>query len=177
MDFQAGRYTFEFRGKIDRVDLSDDGRRARVIDYKTGRLSKTMKSRKRPVLMCGEKIQIAVYRRTLQRDYPGLEEISGEYLHLQSQDGAVVACSFDDGMLRAGVDRLGDTLEIVGDGIVHGAFFARTGGAVQKDHCLHCGYLPVCGKDVARRAELKSQDPAVREFQKLVDIDEPWEGA
>ncbi len=174
---QAGRYTFEFRGKIDRVDLSDDGRRARVIDYKTGRLSKTMKSRKRPVLMCGEKIQIAVYRGALQRDYPGLEEISGEYLHLQSQDGAVVPCSFDDGMLRAGVDRLGDTLEIVGDGIVHGAFFARTGGAVQKDHCLHCGYLPVCGKDVARRAELKSQDPAVREFQKLVDIDEPWEGA
>ncbi len=48
---------------------------------------------------------------------------------------------------------------------------------MQKDHCLHCGYLPVCGKDVARRAELKSQDPAVREFQKLVDIDEPWEGA
>ncbi len=39
---QAGRHTFDFRGKIDRVDLSRDGKHARVIDYKTGSLPDSM---------------------------------------------------------------------------------------------------------------------------------------
>ena len=52
---------------------------------------------------------------------------------------------------------------------------ARTEGSVYANNCTFCGYLPVCGKDVERRAGLKSGDAAVRKFERLVEIDDPWE--
>ncbi|MEJ2247297.1 MAG: exodeoxyribonuclease V subunit gamma [Acidobacteriota bacterium] len=44
---QAGKHRYDFRGRIDRVDLSSDGKRARVVDYKTGTLPPSMKGNSR----------------------------------------------------------------------------------------------------------------------------------
>jgi hypothetical protein len=154
-----------------------DGRRARVIDYKTGKRPDKMEARKRPLLMGGEKIQIAVYRGALKACCPGIQEVIGEYLHLQPRKRDIVECTFDHEALREGLDRLGRMLEIIGDLIEQGIFFARTAGSVYTDNCRFCAYAPVCGKDAARRAELKSQDGAVRTFAQLVEIDRPSEFA
>ncbi len=171
---QAGRHIFVFRGRIDRIDLSRDSLRARLIDYKTGILPKSMSGGSRPLLMGGEKIQIALYRGALAllEGFTQVEGVVGEYLHLQPKDGRVVSCSFSDTALEQAYDRLPEVLEIIGDGLDHGSFFARTSGAVYPDgHCAYCDFLPVCGKDRAQREERKAGDPAVLRFGRIREID------
>lgn len=171
---QAGRHLFEFRGRIDRVDLSRDGLRARVIDYKTGSLPKTMARDKRPLLMAGEKMQVALYRGALSvlDGFKQVESVEGEYLHLQPKDGDVLDCSFSDDALERAYDRLPAILEIMGDGLENGVFFARTSGTVMAEgHCKFCDYLPVCGKDRMQRERRKADDPEVQRFLKILEID------
>jgi len=169
----AGRQTFDFRGRIDRIDISSDRKRARVIDYKTGALPESMANTKtRTPLMSGERIQIAIYRGALSvlNDFENLESIEGEYLHLQPKDGRIVACFFTNEELQKASQLLPDVLEMVGDGLEHGVFFARTRGVIRPNgHCDFCDYLPVCGKDRVRREERKAGDPAVRKFFQIME--------
>jgi ATP-dependent helicase/nuclease subunit B len=168
----AGRHFFDFRGRIDRVDISSDGKRARVIDYKTGNLPQSMSGKARTPLMSGERIQIVVYRGALSvvEGFAGLEVIEGEYLHLQPRDGRVVPCAFSDAELQDALLALSRVLEIIGGGIEKGAFFARTSGTVwPSGHCEYCDYLPICGKDRIRREERKAADPAVQNFLRILE--------
>ncbi len=169
---RAGNHTFEFRGRIDRVDLSPDGRRARVVDYKTGRLPDSMAKASRPLLMSGEKIQIAVYRGALSvmQGYENIEQVEGEYLHLQPKDGQTVQCLFTADQLHAASEALPRILSIVGDGIEGGVFFARTRGTVRPSgHCEYCDFLTVCGKDRVQREERKANDEAVLKFLQILE--------
>jgi ATP-dependent helicase/nuclease subunit B len=164
----------EFRGRIDRIDVSPDGRRARIIDYKTGMLPKSMAPGKRTLLMAGEKIQPAVYRAALEgmADLAAVQRVEAEYLHLQPRDGAVVCCTYDDGELHAAVARLPEMLAVVGHGIDSGIFFARPSGSVRPEgHCDYCDFLPICGKDREIRMKGKAGDPAVAHFDRLREID------
>lgn len=175
---QAGPHLFVFRGRIDRIDLSADGRRARVIDYKTGMLPRSMDKGLRPLLMAGERIQIAVYRDALAvvGGFERVETVEGEYLHLQPKDGQIVPCSFNDESLDAASRRLPEILEIMGDGIQNGVFFARASGTVRPEgHCKFCDFLPVCGRDRIQREDRKAGDPEVERFQKILEIDAPVE--
>jgi ATP-dependent helicase/nuclease subunit B len=169
---KAGKHQYRFRGRIDRIDLSRDGKRARVTDYKTGTLPDTMARKTRTPLMSGEKIQVVVYRGALSvlDGLKGLESIDGEYLHLQPRDSRIVPCSFTDEELREGTRALSGILEIVGDGIEKGVFFARTSGMVRPSgHCEYCDYLTICGKDRIQREERKSNDPAVLRFLGILE--------
>ncbi|MGA2263052.1 MAG: PD-(D/E)XK nuclease family protein, partial [Acidobacteriota bacterium] len=141
---QGPRHAFEFRGRIDRIDLSIDGRRARVIDYKTGKLPPTMAGSRKTPLMAGEKIQLATYYGALSvmEDLAGVESVEGEYLHLQPADGRIVPCSFGEEELRTAAARLPEMLEIIRDGMEGGVFFARSSGRVRpQGHCDYCEYL------------------------------------
>ena len=169
----AGRHGFDFRGRIDRVDLSGDGKRARVVDYKTGALPESMANKNtRTLLMSGERIQIVIYTGALSvlDEFKGVETIEGEYLHLQPKNGLTVSCSFTHDELQSGARALTDVLKIVGDGIENGIFFARTSGKIRpQGHCEYCDFLPVCGKDRSQREERKSKDPAVQKFLEVVE--------
>jgi RecB family exonuclease len=169
---KAGKHVFEIRGRIDRVDISDNGKRARVIDYKTGALPDSMHSKSRTLLMSGEKIQLAVYRGALSvlEVFECVETVEGEYLHLQPGNRRIVACSYNAEELLEASEQLPHTLEIIGDGIERGVFFARTRGAVRPwGHCEYCDYLPICGKDRIQREERKANDPAVHDFLKMLE--------
>ena len=169
---KAGRHTFVFRGRIDRVDLSRDRKRARVTDYKTGALPDTMAKKTRTPLMSGEKIQVVVYAGALSvlNEFAGVETVEGEYLHLQPKDGLTLSCSFTNEELHKASEILPDLLEAVGNGIENGVFFARTSGRVRPSgHCEYCDYLPLCGKDRIRTEERKAYDPAVKEFLRIVE--------
>jgi RecB family exonuclease len=172
-ELQAGRHRFRFRGRIDRVDLSRDGRRARVVDYKTGRLPDPMANKStRSPLMSGERIQLLIYTGALSvfEKLAEIESIEGEYLHLQPKDGLTVPCGFThEELLKAG-QALPDLLEIIGDGIENGVFFARTRGRIRPSgHCDYCDYLPICGKDRVRREDRKAADPEVRRFTRTLE--------
>jgi ATP-dependent helicase/nuclease subunit B len=166
----AGRHTFDFRGRIDRIDLSADGTRARVLDYKVGVLPKTMEGKERISLMAGEKMQLAVYRAALSGlpELSGVSSVQGEFLHLQPRDGRTVSCSFDPQELVKGVDHLPGILETIGDGIENGIFFPRTRGSVHpQGHCEYCDYLTVCSKERIQREERKASDPAVLRHSRI----------
>jgi RecB family exonuclease len=170
----AGKHTFQFRGRIDRIDLSRNGRRARVIDYKTGRLPLSMSGHDRSPLMGGEKLQIPVYCGAVSamEGFGAIEEATGEYLYLQPHDTSVVPCSYDSVTLSAATARLVRILEIIGNGIQEGIFFPRTSGSVRPEgHCEFCDFLMICGKDRRQRESLKSQDPAVVRILEMRDVD------
>src|SRR5207247_1563307 len=50
---ETGNFVFDFRGRIDRLDLSRDGTRARVLDYKTASLPPTVSGKPKTALMGG----------------------------------------------------------------------------------------------------------------------------
>jgi RecB family exonuclease len=163
-------HCFDFRGRIDRIDLSRDGRRARVIDYKTGARPQAMASRSRPLLMGGERMQIAVYRGALSvlEAFQSVESVEGEYLFLQPRDRRVVASAFSAEELERAPGLLAEILEILGDSLDSGVFFARTGGTVRPyGHCDYCDYLTICGKDRVQREERKAADPRVQRFMRI----------
>jgi hypothetical protein len=169
---QAGRHTVEFRGIIDRVDVSRDGKKARVIDYKTGSRPDSMKGKGKTPLMSGERIQLVIYKGALSvlDAFKSVEAVEGEYLHLQPKDGQIVPCSFTDEELQIASRKLAGILEIFGDGIESGKFFAKTTGAIRPyGHCEYCDYVPICGKDRVQREERKANDPAVRIFMKILE--------
>jgi ATP-dependent helicase/nuclease subunit B len=168
----AGKYMFDFRGRIDRVDISHDGKRARVIDYKTGKMPDSLTRKSRPVLMGGERIQLAVYRGALsvQDEFAQADSVEAEYLYLQPKDGKVRPCAFAESELIAAGKALPHILEILGDGMENGIFFARTAGAVYPSgHCDYCDFLMICGKDRVKREARKAADSAVVRFLKILE--------
>jgi ATP-dependent helicase/nuclease subunit B len=166
--------SIEFRGRVDRIDVSPDGRHARVIDYKTGTLPVSMKSGKRTLLMGGEKIQLAVYCGALagMPELASVESVEGEYLHLQTRDATVEACSYSMQELGTAMQRLPEMLTVISEGIGRGVFPARASGRVfPYGHCEYCDFLVICGKDRRRRQESKESDPEVRKLRRLQELD------
>ena len=169
---EAGRHRFELRGLIDRIDVSADETRARVIDYKAGKLPESMK--RGTALLAGERIQLPVYRAALSRigGFEKLEIIEGEFLHLQPSDGRIVPRPFSAPELEAACRRLPAVLEVVGDGIEEGVFFARTSGMLHGGwQCNRCDYVRICGKDRQQKEERKAEDPHVLRFNRIQEID------
>ena len=168
----AGRHRFMIRGIIDRIDTSADGSLARVVDYKVGKLPDSMK--RGTALLAGERIQLPVYRAAVPAiaGFEKLGSIEGEFLHLQPGDGKIVARRFTAAELEEGCERLPAVLEIVGDGIEAGVFFARTSGLLHGGwQCNYCDYIRICGKDRQQREERKAADPLVLRFNRIQEID------
>ena len=158
---------FEFCGKIDRVDVSINGKRARVIDYKTGKLPDTLKRKDRPLLMGGEKIQLAVYRGALASldEFAAVETVEAEYLYLQPKDGEVMQSALTPEQMETAFTDLPRVLRVLDSCMKNGFFFARTRSIVQPGgHCEHCDFQPVCGKDREWREKRKSEDPVIQDF-------------
>lgn len=165
-------HSFDFRGRIDRIDISRDGKHARVTDYKTGMLPESLTRRVRPPLMGGEKIQLAIYRGALGvlGGFEDLDSVDGEYLYLQPRDGQVRACCFTHEELEASSRALSHVLQILGAGMETGVFFPKTSGTVYPaGHCEYCDYLMICGKDRMKREARKSADPAVVRFMQILE--------
>ncbi len=171
---RAGRHSFVLRGLIDRVDISEDGTQARVIDYKTGSLPATMARGKGTALMGGERLQLAVYGGALLHipNLGRLQQLEGEFLHLQFTDGTIASRRFTPEEMGQASAKLHKILEVVGDGIEGGRLFARTRGALYGERqCRHCDYVRICGKDREHRDQRKSADPAVLRFRQMAEID------
>jgi CRISPR/Cas system-associated exonuclease Cas4 (RecB family) len=157
-----------FRGAIDRVDLSPDGRRAMVIDYKTGSTWGYDGLEDDPVLD-GHKVQLALYARALRNGLPGgeaLEEITAEYRFVSSKGG------FQRKQIRADAQvdaRLDEVVRRVAAGIGSGVFLPKpgprkTGGF---ENCRFCDYDRVCS--TTRDEAWERKDPAAH--SQLIPLD------
>jgi ATP-dependent helicase/nuclease subunit B len=174
LTIQTTGHRLDFRGRIDRIDLTQDGKHARVIDYKTEKIPKPMTGKRKTPLMAGERIQVAIYREALAaiEDSGKLELIEGEYLHVTTGEEVPVPIVFtNEELLEAGL-RLREILEVMAKGMEAGVFFARTKGVIRPEgHCRFCDFLPICGKDREQREERKANDPGVLDFLKAQAID------
>jgi RecB family exonuclease len=157
---EFGRRRIFLRGKIDRIDLSADGRKARVIDYKTGK-----PHAKEDDLQGGTTLQLPLYiyaaRHILKSLHPEVGELSAEYYHLVAR-GKKRHIGFGGDRLEEKREELAGILNTIADGIATGLFFPLPG-----DLCRWCGFAMACG---ARRHEMlsrKLRDPRAEAFLRM----------
>ncbi len=154
------------RGQIDRIDVSSDGRRARVLDYKTGKL----RSPRTPDRLAkGRALQLPVYRLAAEAllaaaGPTAVEE--AQYYHVIGPDAGTRVRFTRAGWeaRRADFDRVLAT--IVG-GIRAGRFFQRPGACARGP----CAFDLACGAERGRWAEAKRADPAVLAHETLDAIE------
>ena len=158
--------TLNLRGRIDRVDVSPDGRRARVLDYKTGKL----RSPKTPDRLArGRALQLPVYRLAAEallaaRGNPAVDE--AQYYHVIGPDAGTRVRFTRAGWeaRRADFDRV---LQTIVGGIRAGRFFQRPGACARGP----CAFDLACGAERGRWAEAKRADPAVLAHETLEAIE------
>jgi ATP-dependent helicase/nuclease subunit B len=155
------------RGKIDRIDLSLDAGRARVLDYKTGRA----RSPRTPDRLAGGRaLQLPVYRLAAQT----LLEARGatarveeaQYYHVVGPDAGTRVRFTRAGWeaRRADFDRV---LAAIVGGIRAGRFFQRPQACARGP----CAFDLACGAERRRWAEAKQADPAVAAHEALEAIE------
>ena len=156
-----------FRGRLDRLDLSADGTRARVVDYKGGR-ARGGAGR----LGHGTALQLPIYRlaaealcRARGRD-ARVEEAQYYYLTRRGERRQVRFTAEHWAARRPDFDR---ALETVLAGIEGGRFFQNP----SPDACRYCDYQTACGPLRERVAwvEPKLADPAREAYAQLAQIE------
>ncbi len=147
------------RGRIDRLDLSGDGRRGRIVDYKSGKSRLSFDgSRRDPeprVFHGGEALQLPIYVLAAKRRFPEVADWVAAYDHCTQRGGFERAeLSIDDATL----ERLRALIARLTADSAAGRFpFLQ-----DDDACAGCDVAVVCGPghDVAFAA--KADDPALR---------------
>ena len=165
--------TVRFRGRIDRLDRSPDGRRVVVYDYKTGDPRYGPSLANDPV-DSGQLLQLPVYAHAAlaltgateaaayywytRDDMPPGEE-RGFTLDARVQDRFVEAV----GAIVGGVDA-GCFPAVPGDRDFNPRAFRET-----FTHCFACPYDRLCPTDRATAWERKLDDPALGTYHELTD--------
>ncbi|MGE0683377.1 MAG: PD-(D/E)XK nuclease family protein, partial [Candidatus Binatia bacterium] len=132
------------RGRIDRIDLSLDQRRARIVDYKTG---KPIRGR----FAGGTALQLPLYLYAAHALWPEKTWESAVYLYIERERKAdlpvFTAANWESSFatLNAVVTKLLHSLRI-------GCF------TMTPETCFPCPFPLICGGAAARRAARKQQD-------------------
>jgi len=154
-------------GLIDRVDRSADGARARVIDYKTGRVRNGVSADR---LWGGRALQLPVYRlaaeRLLQSRGIPAEIETAEYYHVIGRDAGRRIRFTRSGWAERCAD-FERVLDLVAEGIRAGRFFSWPRTCARRGPCE---FDLACGAERARWAEAKAADPAAQRHAELEGI-------
>jgi hypothetical protein len=148
------------------VDVSPDGRRARVLDYKTGRL-RSLRTADR--LAKGRALQLPIYRLAadaLLADRGPVTVDEAQYYHVIGPDAGTRVRFTRDGWesRRADFDL---ALATILGGIRAGRFFQRPSACARGP----CAFDLACGAERARWADAKRADPAVTAHETLDTIE------
>jgi len=164
-DWEPGKFEVEFeceiapvrlRGKIDRVDFSADGRRARVYDYKTGKQPRGLRDN---ALAGGEALQLPLYLLAAEQLWPGVQIEEAGYLYFTLR-GGYRAFRFTRETLderRAELTKLLDAATTM----IHDGCFAQH---ATPEGCRSCDFRPVCGNGIVKLAERKAGDERLAAF-------------
>ena len=171
--------TVHFRGRIDRVDRSPDGRRTVVYDYKTGGSRRYEALVDDPVDE-GRLLQLPVYALAARQQEGGDEAIAAYWFTREEEP--------EDALLRVSLDEAEDRfVEVVGtivDGIDTGCFPAYPGerawdvGASRESWstCRFCEFDRLCAVDRGVAWDRVSGDAATAPFHALA-IDDSLDDA
>lgn len=133
------------RGRIDRIDLSADQRRARILDYKTGKAP-------RGRFAGGMALQLPLYMFAARTLRPAQTWVSAEYA-LVDQGYKGTTAVFTDETWSESLVTLRQVVTALVQGIRSGHF------PPTPDSCQPCPFSVICGTQVETRAARKQGDP------------------
>ena len=160
-----------FRGAIDRVEQTDDGR-VSVVDYKTGS-PEPYKSMEQEPLQRGRRLQLPVYAMAVRRILGATGDVEAAYWFTSERGGFELKSI----SLRDVEDEAIETISRVADGIGGGIFPARPGKAVFVpdgapgsgfENCLYCDFDRICPVNRDRMWDAKREDDAMSGYRGLV---------
>ncbi len=159
-----------FRGVIDRVDVSSDGRTALVIDYKTGSTWPYNGLENDPTDK-GKKLQLGVYALAAQRGLANVENVSSAYWFVTTRGGFALAPKEPvDGSSDEVRGRLGEVVTSIVSGIRDGVFPANPGERTRFgfNNCAFCDFDSLCPSRRDRLWESKRDHPLLSGYRDLV---------
>lgn len=145
------------RGRIDRIDLTRDGKKARVRDYKTGRVSAKPND-----FQGGRTLQLPLYlyaaRQLLNPLYEGIRVEIAEYCFLRERRRV----RFEESKLNEKEGQLQEILETLALGIENGIFIA----VPDNQSCKYrsCDFRAICGTWTPILFDRKFKDPKIKRF-------------
>lgn len=149
--------TLNLRGRIDRIDLTKDGAKGRVRDYKTGSVSA-----KPNEFQGGRTLQLPLYlyaaRQLLGSLSKGIQIESAEYVYLK--EGRRIP--FEGFQLDEREGELQEILETLAQGIEKGIFIPVPDNQDCKSR--FCDFRAICGSWAPILFSQKSTDPMVKRF-------------
>jgi len=156
VSFTTPAGSFRLEGYMDRVDLSSDGKRIRVVDYKSG----TKDGFKNDSVKEGTKIQMPLYLWACRTLYPGKapEEAVYEFLTAKGDYSKVTFNAKDPAKVEEPLKVL---LTTAAEAVEQGLFPAAAKA------CERCDYRALCGPGAENRGERKKDDTKVGEYFKL----------
>ncbi|HUL37512.1 MAG TPA: PD-(D/E)XK nuclease family protein [Thermodesulfobacteriota bacterium] len=154
----AGK-TVHLKGKIDRIDLTRDGKRARVRDYKTGKVWAKAND-----FQGGTTLQLPLYlyaaRQLLGRLHRGIQVESAEYYSLKNRKRV----AFEGSALTAKEAELQEILRTIAGSVEDGIFIAVPDG-----RCRYCELKIACGTSTEMLFNRKSKDPRVKRYLEMLE--------
>jgi ATP-dependent helicase/DNAse subunit B len=149
----------KLRGTIDRIDRSDDGKRARILDYKTGRVPRNVRD---DSLAGGETLQLPLYILAAENLLPKIRVDSASYLYFTLR-GEYRTVTFTHEALDAQRPALSNLLDTAASMIRDGVF-AQYATA---DGCRQCDYRAICGNGILKLYERKHDDARMEPFRSI----------
>jgi ATP-dependent helicase/DNAse subunit B len=144
------------RGRIDRIDVSADARRARVLDYKSGKPV-------RGYFAGGTALQLPLYLYAVRNLRSDLQWVTADYVYVNRAEQPYQPVFTQEIWSKAETD-----LRAIVTALVQGM---RTGCFPQMpDTCQPCAFPLVCSATVAARAARKQQDPRLDALRSLRNI-------
>ena len=160
-----------FRGIIDRVDISADGKSVLVVDYKTGSMSPYGGLKDDPIDH-GKRLQLGVYSLAAQHLVPGATQVRAAYWFTSNRAGFGFAPPdhFDISEPDT-ARRFRKGVSSVVEGIRAGVFPANPGDPRENGfaNCRYCDFDALCPSRRDEVWELKKEDPRVAAYRELAE--------
>ena len=169
-----------FRGKIDRVDLTADGKSVFVFDYKTGG-SSYYKNLNKDSIDAGKRLQLGVYSLAVRGLYPNAERVLAQFWFPTTKGEFTLIPSnpfnIDDPQTR---NRFKEGLSLIADGIKGGVFPANPGppGRDGPSNCTFCDFNTICPSRRVDMWDRKKKSSVVTGYLRLTGEveEEPEDG-
>jgi len=156
-----------FRGAADRVDWSEDGTQAWIIDYKTGSSDRYTDTAEDP-LNGGRQLQLAIYSAALGAGQP--VNVTGRYWFI-SQRGEFATREYPHSPENA--QRLESVVRAIASGVEQGSFPAVPGDESPFggfENCRYCDFDRICSRRRLADFTARSQDASLVPWSRVTEI-------